>query len=157
MSATDSQACPATFLRRMGAILYDSFLLFAVLLFAGLVSLPFTYQSFEQGHYSPFYSLYLLAVCYLYFAWQWHKGGQTLGMRTWHLYMENKDGGKPAWGHCLVHFLAALLSWLPLSGLGFVWIIFDKQNRALHDRISGVHILYRPRIKKMAQQNNTTS
>jgi uncharacterized RDD family membrane protein YckC len=35
------------------------------------------------------------------------------------------------------------LSWLPL-GLGFFWVLFDRDRRAWHDRLSGTRLVFRP-------------
>ena len=134
---------PAGLLRRLGAMLYDSLLLFAVLMFATAVlmlatkgvSLLSTYEYLPIDEH-PFlfaaYQLYLLGVTWLYFAWQWVRGGFTLGMKTWHLSVERLDGDTITWQQSGVRFVLAMVSLLCL-GMGFWWILVDKEKRAWHD------------------------
>jgi uncharacterized RDD family membrane protein YckC len=37
-----------------------------------------------------------------------------------------------------------LLSWLPL-GLGYFWILFDREGRAWHDRLSRTRVVLLPK------------
>ncbi|MGI9229455.1 MAG: RDD family protein [Gammaproteobacteria bacterium] len=124
--------------RRLLAILYDSCLLLATLLIATAALLPVTGgQAIASGN--PLYSLYLLLLSYVYFIWQWHKGGQTLGMRAWRIRLGSETGGQAGWGTLSLRFCYALLSWLLLGG-GFWCALADRQHRTLHDRLSGTHL-----------------
>lgn len=126
-------------LRRLGAIIYDTFLLLAVLFFATAVILPFNAgQAFGSGQL--LYSAYLLFVSYVFFAWFWIHGGQTLGMRAWKIRLCRMDGSALDWGCAAIRFLAAGLSWVCL-GLGFGWCLFDKQQRCWHDRLSKTRLI----------------
>ncbi|MCP4697371.1 MAG: RDD family protein [Gammaproteobacteria bacterium] len=127
---------PSGIMRCLAAIFYDSLLLFSVLFLAGLVALPFS--GGEAA--SPLYSLYLLGVSYFYFAWQWTHGGQTLGMRTWQIRLQHKDGGRVTWPQTLRRFSAAMLSWLACGG-GFFWILANKENRSWHDILSNTRLV----------------
>ena len=125
----------AGLLRRLGAMLYDGFLLAGVMIVAA-IPLPF-FQSAADGSawVRALIQIYLVLVCFLFFGWFWTHGGQTLGMRAWRLQLYRIDGQHLAWSTAVVRFLSALLSWLAL-GLGFVWVAIDPQNRAWHDRLS---------------------
>lgn len=117
---------------------YDGLLLLALLF---LASLPFTVlhgSAFESG--DPGYRLYLLAVCYIYFAWQWTHGGQTLGMKTWRLRAVTASGATMDWQQTLVRYLGALLS-MAVFGLGYWWILIDRDRLAWHDRLSGTRLV----------------
>lgn len=130
---------PAGLLRRLAALFYDSLLLFAVLFFATAILLPFTGGEAIRPHH-PLYTAYLLGVIYAYFGWFWTHGGQTLGMRAWRLRLLAEDGGLATWGDALARCLGAVLAWLPL-GAGYVWIVFDRDHLAWHDRLSGTRIV----------------
>ena len=75
------------FFRRCAAIFYDVLILFGVLMFAAaLVVLPLGWVydiEIESGNI--LYQLYLCLVVFLFFAWFWVHGGQTLGMRAWRI------------------------------------------------------------------------
>jgi len=123
--------------RRLGAIFYDSLLLFALLFFASLVFLPF-HLTPRHALY-PVYVGYIYLVCFLFFGWFWTHGGQTLGMRTWRLRVIQKNGGTVTWAQALLRFLSAAISWL-LFGGGFLWCLFNREKLALHDIVSGTRL-----------------
>ena len=87
--------------------------------------------------------LYLFAVGFAFFGGFWTHGGQTLGLRSWRLRVEDLGGGRLRWPRALARYAAALLSWLP-AGLGFVWILVDAQGRAWHDRLSATRVVWVP-------------
>jgi uncharacterized RDD family membrane protein YckC len=62
-------------------------------------------------------------------------GGQTLGMRAWKLQLRNLRPGPMSWWQMLLRFLAAVPSGL-LFGLGYLWILVDRQHLSWHDRLS---------------------
>lgn len=129
---------PAGLFRRLAAMFYDSLLLAAVLMAAGTLALLVTRGHLDYHH--PLYRAWLLGVTWLFFAWPWRHGGQTLGLRTWKLRVVRPDGQPLTWRDTLVRFLAAILSWLPL-GLGYWWVLFDRDRRAWHDRLSGTCVV----------------
>jgi uncharacterized RDD family membrane protein YckC len=131
-------------LRRLASIAYDSLLLWGVLF---LVSLPLPLIPAEVRqlwwvHLSI--QVYLLAVCFLFFGGFWVHGGQTLGMRAWRLRVACPDGSPVTWRSALIRFFAAILSWAAL-GLGFLWILLDKQQLAWHDRLSNSRLVLIPK------------
>ena len=125
--------------RRLFAIMYDCVLLAALLFITSAFVTTFNDgKAVEPG--DPVYPVFiglLLAVSYLYFAWFWIHGGQTLGMKTWRIQLqadENHVAGI-GWKLCAIRFLAAMVSW-GLLGTGFIWALFDSKKRCLHDIIS---------------------
>ena len=135
----DPRAC--SFVRRLAAMCYDSLLLTAVLFAASFALLALTDgNAIESGNF--FYKLFLLALAYLYFTWHWVKGGQTLGMRSWHVFVVDEAGHRPGLKPGSIRFAAALLSWA-LLGLGFIWALFDSNKQALHDRLSKTRLVVR--------------
>ena len=135
---SDVTARPCGLVRRLAAILYDSLLLFSILFFATLVLLPATGgKAFTSSNH--LYHLYLSACSFLYFGWQWVHGGQTLGMRAWHIKLTTIDGHIINWRLAGIRFLLSGISWLT-CGAGFLWIYFDREGLALHDRFSGTKL-----------------
>jgi len=133
---------PASILRRLMAMLYDTLLLFSVLLLAtGLAELV------TQGslHYhNPFFRTWLFLVCFLFYAWFWTHGGQTLGMRTWRLRLQRLDGKPVTLWQALLRFLSAIPS-LALLGLGMFWMLIDRNKMTWHDRFSESVIVQLPK------------
>ncbi|MDH4124794.1 MAG: RDD family protein [Gammaproteobacteria bacterium] len=133
----------AGLLRRCGAILYDSILLFALLMFA---SMPFVVARTGEAvePYNLPHQLTLLAVAFAFFVGFWTWRGSTLGMQAWGLRLESVDGGLASLSQASVRFFAAIISWLPL-GLGFFWQLCDKDRRSWHDRLSQTRLVYYPK------------
>ena len=126
-------------LRRFGAILYDFFLLITVLFIASfLVVIPTGIT--PEDRFFFLFQAYIFLVAFIFFAWFWIRGGQTLGMRTWKMKLITEDGSKLTWGKALIRFVIAMLSWLAL-GLGFLWSLWDKQHRTWHDIASKTRLI----------------
>jgi uncharacterized RDD family membrane protein YckC len=66
--------------------------------------------------------------------------GQTLGKRLLGLRVISSRGEAPGPLIASVRFLTMVLS-LALAGLGFLWCIFDRERRALHDHLSGTYVI----------------
>ena len=68
-------------------------------------------------------------------------------MRAWNLYLIKPNGKFINWKIAAVRYTAALFSWMPL-GLGFTWILLNKQKLAWHDMISNTQIIYSKATKE---------
>lgn len=77
----------------------------------------------------------LLLVSYLYFAFCWRRGGQTLGMKSWRIRVVNASGARLGWAQTVLRFGAGALSWL-LLGMGYWWSLTNAQRRGWPDRAS---------------------
>ena len=66
--------------------------------------------------------------------------GQTVGKRLFGLRVISSQGQAPGPLLACVRFAAMTLS-LSLAGLGFLWCIFDRERRALHDHLSGTYVI----------------
>ena len=136
-------------LRRLGAMAYDALLLLALLM---LLSYPYVWLTDGDKPsllVKTLYQLYLLAICFLFYGSFWVRGEQTLGMRTWRIKLVRQDGGPVTWTIVLKRFVSALLSLLCL-GLGFLWVIYDRDKLAWHDRLSGMRLVLLPKVQKNA-------
>ena len=124
-------------LRRFGAILYDAVAAFSVLFVAdALVIIPLNaIWGIESVGENILFQVYQVLIVGGFFCGFWTHGGQTLGLRAWHLRVVRDDGTPLAWADALKRCAAALLSWLP-AGLGFLWAAFDRDGLTWHDRLS---------------------
>ena len=84
--------------------------------------------------------LYALLAPLVFFSWFWMHGGQTLGMRAWRLRLLGSDGSSVTLRQSVVRYVGAMLSMLAL-GLGYLWILFDRQGLAWHDRLSNTRLV----------------
>ena len=136
-------AAPVSLLRRLGAVLYDTLLLLSVLFIATALVLVLTGgEAIPAGN--PFFSSYLLFICFMFYGWFWTHGGQTLGMRAWKIRVQQRNGAAISWWQAMLRFLSAIVSWLAL-GLGFLWMLVDRDKLTWHDRCSKtVLVLLKP-------------
>ena len=118
-------------LKLFAAIFYDLILLVAVLFLATFLALPFN-SGEAFGKQQIIYPLYLLAVTVLFYGWSWTHGGQTLGLKTWKIRLRSDNRQPISWQQALIRLVIAFFSWL-CFGLGFIWILFDKNHRSWHD------------------------
>ncbi len=137
---TTAPPAAAGLFRRMAAIVYDSLLIAAVLFLAALPFVIVAGAAMQSALIHRLFQIYLLIVSFVFFAWFWMHGGQTLGMRAWRLQVQRKDGGGLGLRDCTWRFFGAMLSWASL-GLGFAWILIDKEKLAWHDRLSRTRIV----------------
>ncbi|MDD8058874.1 MULTISPECIES: RDD family protein [Shewanella] len=138
----------ASFVRRAGAIIYDSLLAVAVYMFAGAIGFGvfFALQStgmiamngFEHTSdllnntplYHGLYQLWLaLCVCSFY-AIFWSRGGQTLGMRAWRLKVQHPNGQNLSFITACARVVWSLL------GIGNLWILINADKLALQDMMT---------------------
>jgi uncharacterized RDD family membrane protein YckC len=66
--------------------------------------------------------------------------GQTLGMRLLGIRLISQRGTAPGATRGMVRLLAMVPSVMP-AGLGWVWALFDREHRALHDHIAGTYLI----------------
>lgn len=123
--------------RRLASCLYDGLVLVACLMLATLAWVALAGAAAQPGDW--LFRGYVLFVSALFFTAFWTRG-ETLGMRAWKLRVVGPDGRPPGWGRALLRFGSALLSWFPL-GLGFLWVLVDRDGLAWHDRLSGTRLV----------------
>jgi len=131
---------PAPLWRRLAALFYDSLLLFALLMLA--IAAAFVLKQGAIDAQNLFFRLYLLMVAALFFCGFWVAGGETLGMRSWHIRVERRDGRPLGWWQALWRFALAVPS-VGLGGIGLLWVLVDPERLALHDRLSGSRVVFK--------------
>jgi uncharacterized RDD family membrane protein YckC len=126
--------------RRLASMLYESLVVFAVLLIGFLLP-QIVFNAFGLVVSGKLLWLHVLALLMFYFVWFWLNGGQTLPMKTWKLLLVGEDGGSLRPLQAVLRYLAAWPSIL-LCGVGILWALFDKDRQFLHDRIAGTRIVF---------------
>ena len=138
-----SQYPAAGFLRRVAAAVYDALLVIALMMVITFIALPLSGgDAIPAGNLA--YQLLMLATAAVFFIGFWCRGGQTLGMRTWRIRVERRNGDPLSWATGAVRFGAALFSVAAL-GLGFFWLLVDRDRLTWHDRIAGTRVVVLPR------------
>ncbi len=127
--------------RRLGALLYDSLLVLAILMIATAVAMvlgKLVAGTTELHKNFPWlYRAWLVLWVYVFFAWFWTHGGQTLGMRAWKMRVQSPDGSNIGWIQATVRFFSATLS----LGLGLLLTLFDPRRQSLYDKLSASEMI----------------
>lgn len=123
---------------RLFALVYDFFPMLA--LWLSVAALSYAANGGEPvtpGSVSAWIEFIgLLCVTFLYAGLSWRFGGQTLGMRAWRLRAVSADGEHPSWRAIAIRFCVGLIS-LAAAGLGFAWVLVDRERRSWHELASG--------------------
>jgi len=121
---------------RFASLGYEAILLTPVLFIAAYLFLALTQAAVRTPMLHAVFQIWLLGVLAIYFVYCWHRGGQTLAMKTWRIRVARKDGSALSVREALARFLLALWS-LSLFGAGFWWGFVDRERQFLHDRLVG--------------------
>ncbi len=143
----------ASFSRRLLAFFFDNILL-------GIVLSPLLMWLLAQKHLSeeqmqeqllkqgllsvlsPMELVMLSGLSFIITVFFWVRFAATpakrlLGLRV----IDAKTGGKPTLMQAVLRYLGYFISNFPITGVGFLWIIFDKDNQAWHDKIAGTVVI----------------
>lgn len=156
MLSPQGDYAPAGLIRRLAAMFYDFLLCVALMIVVALVYqqgiLRLIYGSDHLRELAdrgaligdPLLSTLLVFALFGFFAKFWTHNGQTLGMQVWGLRVQNRDGSAISLLQALLRFMIAIASWLCL-GLGFLWMLWDKDKRTWHDRYSESQVVRLPK------------
>jgi uncharacterized RDD family membrane protein YckC len=139
----------AGLLQRLGALLYDGFLVAAIWMLLGfimqLIFGPDANQLIDgQVQTNPLIDnilfLLMLATSSGFFVWIWTRSGPTLGMIAWRIKAVALNNQLMSPGQAMSRFL---LAWpaLFLLGGGYLWLFLDAIYDTLHDKISNTKIV----------------
>lgn len=120
--------------RRLASAIYDLLPLAALwfLLAAGAVALNRGEAVVDSAGRLLFVGLLLVTVLYLGISYA--RGGQTLGMRAWHVRIQDASGRPLPAGRAYLRAAAGIIQLLPL-GIGLWWALIDRERQSLADRL----------------------
>ncbi|UCX05687.1 RDD family protein [Shewanella glacialimarina] len=143
----------ASFVRRLGAMIYDALLAVAVYMIAGAIGFGVFYGLYTTGiislggyeHisdtlnntpiYQGVYQLWLALCVGGFYALFWSKGGQTLGMRAWRLKVQHPNGQNLSFITACARVIWSIL------GLGNLFILLNSDKLALQDKMTRSEIV----------------
>ena len=151
-----------TIKRRLTAMLYEFFLLFAVEMLAVLMYLLITGNR-QEPLYQHGLKLCLFLVTGAYFTWSWTNTGHTLAMKTWRIKVVRPGHARLPWRAAVARYLLAWGWFAPALivcavfeihargqiaialAVGIVaWsltALLDKERQFLHDRLAGTRLV----------------
>jgi uncharacterized RDD family membrane protein YckC len=151
-----------TIKRRLTAMLYEFFLLFAVEMLAVLIFLLITGNR-QEPLYQHRLKLFLFLVTGAYFTWSWTNTGHTLALKTWRIKVVQPGHARLPWRAAIARYLLAWGWFAPALivcavfeihaksqialalAVGIVaWsltALFDKERQFLHDRLAGTRLV----------------
>lgn len=146
---------PASLMRRLAAICYDSLLVIALLMLTTGLYMYASAEIMGSEHYreiadsgatigDPVLSLTLFLTLYGFFGYFWTRSGQTLGMQVWNIRIQNDDNSSITWLQALARLLGCFAS-LMAFGLGYAWILIDANKRSWQCMLSRTSLV---RIEK---------
>ena len=131
----------AGFLRRLAAYFIDAVLLGLILAMSFGIFYGDTQWLELQSEWSVnhvFYDKVLPLVLAIVF---WVKKAATPGKMVMSTQvLDAKTGLNVTPGQALLRYVGYFISAIPL-GLGFIWILFDEQNRGWHDMLAGTVVV----------------
>ena len=158
-SINDMSLMPtAGLLRRLAALIYDLFLLAAmVMAYALFVITPLRISLYGMPSNDDDWAgfpifikvlliLGLIFVLAAYYFVCWRKQGQSMGMKAWRLKLQQSSGELANASQCWSRALLAPIS-LAFFGIGFLWCLIPPNNECLHDRLSGTKVVVLPKSK----------
>ena len=146
----------ANLMRRLAALIYDAFLLFAITLGYGglllLIKILFNglddLENIQPGVFVQWLSFlgWLGAMSGYYFIC-WRKQGQTMGMKAWRLKLQQPDGTLASPQQAILRCVLATLS-LAAAGIGYLWCLLPPTKACLHDIYTGTEVVLLPKDSK---------
>lgn len=118
---------------------YDTLIVMAILIIGTVFSLFLT-QGKPIPPHTFYYQFFLTGLWASFFIGFWSRGGQTIGLRAWHLKVVTWDDQNLSFKQAAIRLLLATLLIL-LGGIGLVWSLFDKQGLTLYDRLSKTKLI----------------
>ena len=124
--------------RRILSILYDSFLIFALLV---IMSMPFySFNVEEDFALKIMMQIYFYFIIQFFFVWFWVNNRATLGMRSWGVIIVDDTGNGISYKRAIIRFNMAIISFA-IFGLGFFISIVRKDKKCMHDIISKTYLI----------------
>lgn len=139
----------AGLLRRIAALAYDTLVLigFCFMVYAVIVSavavLMGTFPEMPVLGLATVLSIFYSTI-FLYYMHSWRRGGQTIGMKAWGLYLITEDDKPVRLSHCILRSAGGFFS-LVIFGLGYFWMLIDKKQRTWHDIASLTRVVHKPK------------
>lgn len=164
---------PASLIRRLAAILYDSLIALAVLLVTAwlytLAAASLTgferYEAMAEAgtlKSDPLLSSLLFVALFVFFGFFWVRSGQTLGMQVWRIRIQNMNGVSISWVQALKRYMLAALTFFAVLLCAYYFgalsmlltlplliaTFWPRNGLSLIDQFSGTYVARVPTIPR---------
>lgn len=138
------QVSNAGVLVRLAALLYDGLLVLGIWFVIGGIAVAINGGEGVHAN-NPFFPAILFVVTFWFNTHFWRRGGQTLGMRAWRLRLLDQQGKNHlTFTQCFLRYLGAIGALLS-CGLGYLWLLVDKDKLTWQDRLSDTRVIREPK------------
>jgi len=136
----------ASFMKRLMALIYDAFIVFALLMLAsavgvGVATIIYGSEAVSEGNVlieNPFFFSWIICCWFYYYFYCWAKSGQTLAMKTWRMKLVSLDGSPIEMHQALIRFFTGFV------GLSNITTLLPSRW-ALHDYLSKTRVVVLPK------------
>lgn len=118
---------------------YDALLIVAIWMLSTLAWVALLNDGEAVG--GPVFQGFLYMEAAIFHICFWRIRGQTLGMQVWKIQAVRESGELMSIGEGIARFFFATCS-MALMGLGYLWMLFDRDRLTWHDRASGTCVLF---------------
>ena len=140
----------AGFFKRLAAMIYDWLAVIALAMLVTILNLALVHLLSKYGvldlagYPDPsaylndqiWFQLELALWVWLFYAWFWHDGGQTIGMRAWRLKLQRIDGKPIELKRAMLRALYSVL------GLGNLLVLFTPKTKlSLQDKLTKTEMI----------------
>ena len=128
------------FFRRVFSLLYDSFAVLGIILSLTLLLVLLNGGAPEKGSFADLIQLLITVLSGpIFYSYFWLvNDGQTLGMQAWKIRLISNK--RLTLRICLLRCAFSTFSFL-LFGLGYLYILFNKDNKSLADVVTNTRII----------------
>ena len=126
------------------SFIYDIFLVAALWFLFGFIFLGLYKLIVADNDYFPpsIGAIIILLTTAGYYVYFWSNGRNTLGMSTWNHQIIDDQDNKLTTKIALYRFILYIL----FSVVAMLWILFDKENKCLPDKILGLKVVKRKNV-----------
>jgi uncharacterized RDD family membrane protein YckC len=126
------------------SFIYDIFLVAALWFLFGFIFLGLYKLIVANNDYfpPPIGAIIILLTTAGYYVYFWSNGRNTLGMSTWNHQIIDDQDNKLTTKIALYRFILYIL----FSVVAMLWILFDKENKCLPDKILGLKVVKRKNV-----------
>jgi uncharacterized RDD family membrane protein YckC len=105
---------PASLIKQLAAMVYDSLLIIAILFISTAIALIFNNGNAIESN--PIFSLYLLLIIFIFYSW------------VWKIRIVSQFGGDPSWSICFLRLFSTIIFPITFWGINYTFSLFKDNH-----------------------------